>query len=132
MIYVFPAIFRKVNNSEYHITFPDLKGCITQGKDLADAIYMARDALSLWLMDLEDDKKVIPHPSDIKKISIDKDEIISMIDVDIEAYRRKISNRIVKKTLTIPSSLNERALNANINFSQTLQNALKEELEKRA
>lgn len=37
-------------------------------------------------------------------------------------------NRTVKKTLTIPSWLNELALERNINFSQTLQEALMKEL----
>jgi post-segregation antitoxin (ccd killing protein) len=38
-------------------------------------------------------------------------------------------NKLIKKTLNIPSWLNERAEAANINFSKTLQKALKEELQ---
>jgi len=43
-------------------------------------------------------------------------------------YRRENDNRAIKKTLSIPSWLNSKAEKAGINFSQTLQKALKEEL----
>jgi post-segregation antitoxin (ccd killing protein) len=48
--------------------------------------------------------------------------------VDTDNYRRYFENKAVKKTLTIPMWLNQRAEDANINFSQLLQKALKTEL----
>jgi len=39
-----------------------------------------------------------------------------------------IENKAVKKTLTIPKSLNDVAENNNVNFSHVLQSALKEHL----
>ena len=47
-----------------------------------------------------------------------------MISVDVEAYAKKHFKKSVKKTLTIPAWLNEKALEQNINFSQVLQEAL--------
>lgn len=126
MVYVYPAIFKKLEDG-YFIKFPDLDGCMTEGDDLSDAIYMARDALSLWLMVAEDEKEKLPIPS-TTKTELGKDEFITMIDTDVDAYRRVHDNKVVKKTLTIPSWLNERALEKNINFSQTLQEALKEKI----
>jgi post-segregation antitoxin (ccd killing protein) len=51
-----------------------------------------------------------------------------MIRADTDEYRRFIENRLIKKTLTIPSWLNAKAEAASVNFSQTLQKALKREL----
>ena len=39
-------------------------------------------------------------------------------------YRKKHCSRAVKKTLSIPEWLNEAAIQAGVNFSQTLQEAL--------
>jgi hypothetical protein len=46
----------------------------------------------------------------------------------MNAYKRKTDSRAVKKTLTIPSWLNDAALENNVNFSQVLQEALMEKL----
>jgi hypothetical protein len=69
--------------------------------------------------------------ADYFDVSIDCSEpgdIVTLIAADTETYRRYYENKLVKKTLNIHSWLNERAENANINFSQTLQRALQEEL----
>ncbi|MDA8335964.1 MAG: hypothetical protein M0Z41_13440 [Peptococcaceae bacterium] len=53
---------------------------------------------------------------------------VSLIDADTTEYRRENDNRAVKKTLSIPSWLNAKAEKAGINFSQVLQEALKQRL----
>jgi hypothetical protein len=78
---------------------------------------------------MEEDKMETPAASDMKEIKSEPDDIITLISVDTETYRRYYENKLVKKTLKIPSWLNERAETANINFSKTLQRALKEELQ---
>jgi len=42
--------------------------------------------------------------------------------------RERMAKRFVKKTLSIPAWLNSQAESYGINFSQTLQKALKQEL----
>jgi predicted RNase H-like HicB family nuclease len=37
----------------------------TQGRDLAEAIHMARDAIGIMGIDVRDDGKELPCPSDI-------------------------------------------------------------------
>ena len=101
----------------------------TSGKDLADAIYMAQDVLCLTLYDLEQDKKAIPVASNPQDIKITDGQFTSVVAVDTETYRRYYENKSVKKTLTIPMWLNERAKRANINFSGVLQEALKSSLQ---
>ena len=128
MKYAYAAVFSPEENGLYSVNFPDLEGCYTTGDNMADAVYMAQDVLCLTLYDLEQNKKPIPDASNPRHIKIGDDEFISVIAVDTEHYRRFYENKAIKKTLTIPSWLNERAERANINFSGILQAALKERL----
>ena len=48
--YVYPAVFHpNEDDSSITVIVPDLPGCITEGKDLADALFMAEDAVSMWV-----------------------------------------------------------------------------------
>lgn len=99
----------------------------TQGKDYAEAIEMARDAIGLMGVDMEDEKEALPEPSAISEVKAG-DGIVSLVDVDFTEYRRKNDLRAVKKNCTIPSWLNAEAEKAGVNFSAVLQAALKQEL----
>ncbi len=112
----------------YSVYIPDFD-IGTQGEDLANAIEMARDAIGLMGIDLEDDKKDIPKPSKFTSVKLGEGEISSLVDVDFVEYRRRNDMRTVKKNCTIPSWLNARAEEAGINFSAVLQAALKNELQ---
>lgn len=101
---------------------------ITQGENLTDAIEMARDAIGLLGIDMEDDGKTLPTPSDISAIALSDGEIVTLVDVDFTEYRRKNDMRSVKKNCTIPSWLNAEAEKAHINFSAVLQDALRQRL----
>ena len=117
----YPVIFEKEKDG-YFETVPDLNKN-TQGEDLADAIAMARDLICLWIVDLEDDGKKIPAPGSVQFI-LPEGAFVSCVDVDVEAYRRKYGTKIVKKNCTNPASLNTKAEEMNINFSQTVQEGL--------
>ncbi len=102
----------------------------TQGVDLAEAMEMARDAIGMMGCLLEDEKKPLPQPSKIAVIKKESEnDILTLVDVDFTEYRRKHEMRSIKKTLTVPSWLNEKAEQAGINFSQVLQEALKQRLD---
>ena len=53
---------------------------------------------------------------------------MNFVSCDTLEYRKKFSNKAVKKTLTIPTWLNEMAIESNVNFSTVLQEALKKHL----
>jgi len=106
----------------YTVYIPDFD-IGTQGADIADAMYMARDVISVTGVTLEDIGKKIPAPGE-KEYSLKAGEMDTYVDVDFMEYKKKHDNRKVKKTLTIPSWLNEAAENENINFSRTLEEAL--------
>lgn len=110
----------------------------TEGKDVLDAIAMARDAIGLKGIDYEDDCKQLPNASSydeaMKKAESVKDIFdytkgnITLVDVNLSDYRKKMMNRAVKKNCTIPYWLCAKAEEAGVNFSQLLQDALKSKL----
>lgn len=126
--YVYPAIFTRESEGDYSVSFPDVKGCYTQGKTLPEAIEMAEDALGLMLCTYEDKKMDIKSPTDVHDIHVESNQTVSLILCDTVKTRKEIDNRAVKKTLSIPQWLNTMAEENGINFSQVLQKALKAEL----
>jgi predicted RNase H-like HicB family nuclease len=126
--YVYPAIFTLESDGGYSVSFPDIESCYTSGDDMPDALDMAEDVLCLMLYDMEKNGVAIPAPSDSKSIKTNANDVVSLVGCDTAFYRRFYENKSVKKTLTIPMWLNERAERANINFSGVLQQALKTQL----
>ena len=129
MKYVYPAVFEAAEEGGYVVYFPDLQVGATQGESLVECMDAAEKFLGDAMCFIEDEKTSVPKPSDIADISKKDGDITTLISVDTMEYRRKYQNKAVKKTLTIPSWLNAAAETANVNFSQTLQRALKEELQ---
>lgn len=129
----YPACFYPCEDlSGYYMAIvPDLPGCITQGKNLADAIFMAEDAASGWVLTELEDGNRPPVPSRMDKIKADEypDGFVSLIALDMDRYVEKYGKKAVRKNLTIPAWLNTAAEKANINFSDVLQRALEAQLE---
>lgn len=125
--YVFPAIFEP-EDGLYNVSFPDLPGCYTCGDDLADAMHMAEDALGGYLSRAEEKGEEIPAASSMDAVERPQSGFVTLILTDTDAYRRVHSSRAVKKTLTIPEWLNTAAEERSVNFSQVLQEALKQQL----
>ncbi|CDC06130.1 putative uncharacterized protein [Clostridium sp. CAG:343] len=121
---VFPAIFT-FDGKYYNVDFIDLKGCSTFGDSIQNAYLMAQDAMGLYLDNLTN----FPKPTlDISKIILQKNQFVSFVSINMDEYRKKFNNKSIKKTLTIPAWLNYLSEKNNINFSQVLQEALKERL----
>lgn len=138
MLTMYPACFFKEENG-YSVIFPDLEdGCLTTcGEDLEEAIAMAIDCLAGYIhlsWELNDE---IPPASSLNDIDVREvgqnafdseddytESFVNMISVDVKAYAKEHFEKSVKKTLTIPSWLNDLAIEKNINFSQVLQEAL--------
>ncbi len=125
MKYVFTAVLSP-EEGRYNVSFPDLPGCLTSGDDLPDAIEMAEDALNLWLTEAEESGDPIPEPS--VQVAVPPGARTTLIRADTDEYRKLMSNLSVRKNVSIPAWLATIAEKKNINFSQTLQEALKREL----
>ncbi|NLK45544.1 MAG: HicB family protein [Treponema sp.] len=121
MKYVYPVIFEE-DEGKIAVTVPDIPSTYTFGDDMADAIFMAEDAIAMILAHYEDNGMEIPKPSNIKDIKTSG--TVSLVVADTDEWRKLVDNKAVKKTLTIPSWLNKKAEKAAINFSQVLQEAL--------
>ena len=125
--YTYPAIF-SYDSDGISIEFPDLPGCLSCSDESSTAISMAKEALALHLIGIEDDNEEIPTPSDITSIMLEPSQAIVLVDVWMPIYKDKIKYSSVKKTLTIPKWLNDLAEDNHINFSQLLQASIKEQL----
>ena len=124
MRYVFPAVFEPAEEGGFIVSVPDVEGCFTEGETLADAMFMAQDALAMMLVYCEDHDRPIPVATPIEKVKAPKNSFVSLVLADTDQWRRTFDNKAVKKTLSIPSWLNAKATKAGVNFSQVLQEAL--------
>ena len=124
---LYPACFYPCEEQEgYTVVVPDLPGCVTQGRSLLDAIGMALDAASGWILDEMEDGNPIPPASKIEDVCADDRPggFVNLIVLDIDAYAEKYGEKAVRKNLTIPAWLNTYAEANNVNFSRVLQDAL--------
>ena len=133
----YPTFIAKINN-DYLVFVPDMK-IYTEGTSIADAIEMARDAIGLKGIDLEDENIELPKPSDADKaIELAKEDadedfdystgLLTYVDVDFSEYRKKHDNKMVRRNVTLPCWLNYAADKAQLNVSKVLQEALQEKL----
>lgn len=125
--YFYPAVFTYEEGSEIAVIFPDLD-CATSGVDDHDALISARELLGCVLYGLEEDNEGIPAPSPLTNVHAEPNERTVLIDVYMPSIRMSHVNRSVNRTVTLPAWLNAAALENGINFSQVLQDALKEKL----
>ena len=122
---IYPAIFTPCEvNDGYSVEVPDLPGCVTEGKSLIDAIDMAVDAASGWILDALEEGNNYPAPSDFKKIKVPKGSFINLIVLDMDSYSEKYGSKAVRKNITIPAWLNTYGEKNNVNFSKVLTDAL--------
>lgn len=93
---------------------------MTEGRDIADAIEMARDYIGTYSLSAE-----LP-PSETTLPAVKADSLATLVTVNISAYRRRHDKKVVKKTITIPNYLNELGKEQQVNFSELMTQALKE------
>ena len=123
----FPIIMSK--GKEHIVVFVPDFNINTQGVDYADAMEMARDAIGLMGIDMEDDKEALPTPSPLSDVVKEREfDVVTLVDVDFAEYRRENDMRTVRRNVSLPSWLNAEAEKAGLNVSAVLQTALKQEL----
>lgn len=120
--YVYPAIFHANTDGSYTISYPDLPGCITEGKTLGNAMYMAQSALTQWVEYLTDQKEPIPSASQPQAIATEKEEFVNLIRADVK------DTRAVRRTVSIPKWMDDQVSAAGLSLSRVLQDALKDRL----
>lgn len=122
---VYPAVFSPcLEKAGYTVTVPDLPGCVTEGDSLADAILMAEDAASGWVLDELEEGNPAPKASAPESIALEPGDFVSLLALDMDSYAEKYGEKAVRKNLTIPAWLNTFAEKRHISFSQVLTDAL--------
>ncbi|MBP5442333.1 MAG: type II toxin-antitoxin system HicB family antitoxin [Treponema sp.] len=131
---VYPVVFTETNEKENPILvyIPDING-MTEGKDIADAIAMAKDYICNALFDKTNSE--MPKPKRIDEIDLKESPFFdagksfaSLVDVDLEAFRLREKSKCVRRNITLPQWLDDMAAAARLNVSAITQNALKKEL----
>lgn len=120
--YVYPAVFHPNDDGTYTVLFPDLPGCISEGKSLGNAMAMAQDALAQWVEYLQSEKQPVPAASAPQSVAAEGAEFITLIRADVR------SNRAVRRTVSIPQWMDEQVNAAGLSLSRVLQDALKDRL----
>ena len=98
--YVYPALFHSNEDGSFTITFPDLPGCISEGKSLGNAMYMAQSALTQWIEYLIEKKQAVPIASDLQDIFVDENEFVNLIRADVKDGRAVNQSITADKTGT--------------------------------
>lgn len=126
MVLIYPGVLYPFSDDSggYVVEFPDLPGCVTEGKDLQEAILMGADAASGWILDELEEGNKVPEASEYSSVEAREGGIVNLFTLDIDSYAEKYGEKSVRKNLTIPAWLNTFAEKNNINFSQVLQDAL--------
>ncbi len=125
MAQVYPVILTPASVG-FVVTVPDLD-INTQGKDLSEAIFMARDAIGLWGITQQDHKRPIPEPSTVEP-EHEQNELVTWVDIDFDTYRLTNDMTTVRMNISLPKYLKALGDAAKLNFSHELQERLKERL----
>ena len=125
--YAFPAFFY-FDEDGISIEFPDLPGCLPCAHTQEEAFTNAKEALGLHLYGMEKDNDPIPEPTPVSQLNPEDGAVVVMVEIFMPAFRDRMNNKSVNRTVTLPAWLNAAALERNINFSQVLQDALKSQM----
>ena len=128
----YPAIFEPCEEGGYSVSFPDLPGCFTEGEDFADAIYMAQEAASGWLLMTLEDGEELPEVSRLEDIEVEEGCIVNTVAMDMDEFALKYGKHSVKKTLTIPAWMNTFVEQHQISCSKLLQEAINKAMKSEA
>ena len=116
--YVFPAVFHPNDDGSFTITYPDLPGCISEGKNLANAVHMAQDALYQWIEYLISKSTPIPDPTSPSGLVCRDGDFFTFVRVEVK------DNRAVRRTVSLPKWMDDRAAAERLSLSRILQESL--------
>jgi len=125
-IKAYPVILRPCEIG-YYVIIPDLD-IGTQGKDIAEAIFMARDAISICGVYDDVMGRLVPEPLTTPLPPAEPGDIVTYVDVDFNAYRRETDTTTERANVSLPRNLKLKAKAAGLNLSQELQARLREVL----
>lgn len=127
-IYIYPVVIEQSNDG-VSLYFPDVPGTAVLAPNVISGITEAKKMLIDRIIEMEDNNLDIPTPSEFENIELHSDtDRIAIVDVFLPPYRDEAANKAVTKNCTLPKWLRDASEEAGLNFSQVLQNGLKEAL----
>ena len=69
-MFTYKIFLHKEPEGGFTVTVPILPGCITYGEDLDESIAMAREAIELYIEDLQERGETIPDDSNTLEYSL--------------------------------------------------------------
>ena len=140
-VYTYPAIFLEEPEGGYSIMFQkSLIGGGTCGNTIEEGMEMAIEVLALALEGFIENGEELPKPEKlsveekIKELDLENQGykgFINYVSVDYESYAKEHFQKSTKKTLSIPRSLDIKAKQLGLNFSQILREGLEKAIKKK-
>ena len=115
---IYPAVF-SYEDGAYNVEFPDLPGCLTYGESIEDAFFNAKEALSGYAASVLERGQNLPEATALNAVKPEANAFVQLVDA-----KPSYTQAAVKKTLSIPSWLNQRAEAAHAPYSRILQEGL--------
>ena len=126
MTYSFPAVFEKTD-AGYRVSFPDLCFCTAEGTTPLDAFHRANEALCAWLRAAQEKNDVIPCASSSASIE-PCNGFVSMVEADMDTDACEKDMTPVRRSVSIPKWMDDKAREAGFSLSRVLQDALTEQM----
>ena len=96
------ALIHKDAGSDYGVSFPDLPGCVTAGRDLDEARIFAEEALALHIGGLVEDGEALPEPSSMESVMADRENRDA---VAVLVFVKGPASRAVRINITMPEDV---------------------------
>ena len=97
--YLYPSVLTYENGFDIAVTFPDLPGCATSGKDELDALESVKEALGGHLWCMKEDNGEIPEPTQLRDVVVDENERATLIEVYMPSVRLSQEYKSVNRTV---------------------------------
>lgn len=122
-ILVYPVIITECNDESGHyygVSSPNIKGMVTDGNTIQEAVIHAEDAIATMISDTD-----YPEVQDPKDWKLEENERIMWVSVNMTRWLNDYG-KTVRRNITIPEGLNIWAKENNINVSKVTTEALKQ------
>ena len=122
MEYIYPAIFEPNSDGSFTIWYPDIPGCVSEGKDLPNALFMAKDVLKQRMEYNRDKGLPAPEIKTWRPALEAGGAFVQLVTAEIQ------DEKAVRRNVSVPADLAKRADKVGLSMSRVLQDALQQRL----
>lgn len=129
MVDVYPVVFSREEDGSFCVYAPDFPGCVTEAEDYADGVSKIREGICGMMYVMERGGRKLPSPSAPGAVKLRAGEVVALVDAPFDEYKRRVGNRAVRRTISIPEWMDVLAERSGISLSQVTQDALRQTLQ---